>query len=258
MMSGTIAALLPHATSSGPLRNHELREHCERLIQDMKDPYFCAIITYLAVGDWADVLKEESIPLRERLAIALQFLDDKALTIYFRHVIELAVAKGNIDGLIVTGLTNRGMDILQNYINNTGDVQTAAILGSYVSPHRIRDSRVIRWLETYRDMLDGFKLHHPRVLFDIERGQILTEAMQNGDIPPMELVPKQVMIRCNYCNKPVVPEEEMGLVEQAKWKVRNLILLEFVCIPWLTFMLIYSQRRAQIVRELCRGVLFVC
>ncbi|KAF5346773.1 hypothetical protein D9756_010433 [Leucocoprinus leucothites] len=200
------------------LRNHELREHCERLIKDMKDPYFCAIITYLAVGDWADVLKEESIPLRERLAIALQFLDDKALTIYLRHIVELAVVKGNIDGLIVTGLTNRCMDILQSYINHTGDVQTAAILGSYVSPHRIRDSRVIRWLETYRDMLDGFKLHHPRVLFDIERGQILTEAMQNGDIPPMDLVPKQVMIRCNYCNKPVVPEEELGLAEQAKWK----------------------------------------
>ncbi|KXN85842.1 SEH-associated protein 4 [Leucoagaricus sp. SymC.cos] len=186
MMSGTIAALIPHASSGGPLRNHELREHCERLIKDIKDPYFCAIITYLAVGDWADVLREESIPLRERLAIALQFLDDKALTIYLRHVVELAVIKGTTDGLIVTGLTNRGMDILQSYINNTGDVQTAAILGS--------------------------------VLFDIERGQILTEAMQSGDIPPMELVPKQIMIRCNYCSKPVVPEEDLQLVEQAKWK----------------------------------------
>lgn len=220
-MSGTIAALLPHGINNAPIRNHELREHCERLIKDMKDPYFCAILTYLAVGDWADVLKEESIPLRERLAIALQFLDDKALTVYFRHVIELAVSKGNIDGLIVTGLTNRGMDILQSYINNTGDIQTAAILGSYVSPHRIRDSRVIRWLETYRDMLDGFKLHHTRVLFDIERGQILTDAMHNGDIPHMELVPKQMMIRCHYCNKPVVPEEELGLAEQAKWKVSS-------------------------------------
>lgn len=221
MMSGTIAALIPHGTGSVPLKNHELREHCERLIKDIKDPYFCAIITYLAVGDWADVLKEESIPLRERLAIALQFLDDKALTVYLRHIVELAASKGTVDGLIVTGLTHRGMDILQNHVNNTGDVQTAAILGSYVSPHRIRDSRVIRWLETYRDMLDGFKLHHPRVLFDIERGQILTEAMHNGDIPPMELVPKQVMIKCNYCNKPVVPGE-LGLAEQTRWKVSSL------------------------------------
>jgi len=221
MMSGTIAALIPHATGGGSHRNHELREHCERLVKDMKDPYFCAIITYLAVGDWADVLEEENIPLRERLAIALQFLDDKALTIYLRRITELAVVKGSIDSLIVTGLTNRGMNILQSYINNTGDVQTAAILGSYVSPHKIRDSRVIKWLETYRDMLDRFKLHTSRVLFDIERGQILTEAMQNGDIPPMELVPKQVMIKCNYCGEPVVPEEELGLVGQAKWRVRK-------------------------------------
>ncbi|KAF7782973.1 hypothetical protein Agabi119p4_2349 [Agaricus bisporus var. burnettii] len=218
IMSGTIAALLPHGTHSGPIRNHELREHCERLLRDLKDPYFSAILTYLTVGDWADVVKEENIPLRERLAMALQFLDDKALSAYLRRVIEHAVSKGDIDGLIVTGLTRRGMDILQTYINNTGDIQTAAILGSYVSPHRIRDPRVIRWLETYRDMLDGFKLHHPRVLFDIERGQILTEAMQNGDIPPMDLVPKQIMIRCNYCNKPVVPEEELLPSEQAKWK----------------------------------------
>lgn len=219
IMSGAIAALLPHGTHNGPIRNHELREHCERLLKDLKDPYFNAILTYLTVGDWADVVKEENIPLRERLAMALQFLDDKALTVFLRCVIEHAVSNGDIDGLIVTGLTRRGMDILQTYINNTGDIQTAAILGSYVSPHRVRDPRAIRWLETYRDMLDGFKLHHPRVLFDIERGQILTEAMQNGDIPPMDLVPKQIMIRCNYCNKPVVPEEELLLSEQAKWKV---------------------------------------
>jgi hypothetical protein len=223
MMSGTIAALIPHGASATPSRNHDLREHCERIIQDMKDPYFCAILTYLAVGDWADVLKEDNIPLRERLAIALQFLEDKPLTTYLRQTIEHAIDKGDINGLIVTGLTKSGIDILQKYVDISGDVQTAAILGSYVCPHRIRDCRVVRWLETYRDMLDGFKLHHQRVMFDIERGQILTEAMQNGDIPPMELVPKQILIRCNYCNKAVVPAGPLELAAQVKWKVSVLV-----------------------------------
>jgi hypothetical protein len=94
------------------------------------------------------------------------------------------------------------MRVIQSYLDHTGDVQSAAILSSYVCPHRFKDKRAERWLESYRDLLDGFKLHHLRVGFDIERGQILHEAAQNGnDIG--EWAPKQILIRCHYCNKAV-------------------------------------------------------
>lgn len=108
MMSGTLAAL-----SSQNSRSNELREHCEHLIVKIQDPYFRAMLTHLTLGDWSDVLDEEILPFRERLAIAFQFLDDKTLTSYLRRCTERARAAGDIDAILVTGLTKSGIDILQ-------------------------------------------------------------------------------------------------------------------------------------------------
>lgn len=202
-MSGTLAALIPHGSGSSS-KNIELRDHCERLIVRLQDPYFRAMLTHLTLGDWSEVLEEEALPFRERLAIAFQFLDDTTLTSYLRRTTERSAARGDIDGIIVTGLTKSGMDILQSYVDRTGDVQTATILSTYVCPSKFADSRPGRWLDAYRDLLDGFKLYHHRVNLDIERGQIIQEAVQNSDLPPQyEWAPRQVLIRCHYCSKAI-------------------------------------------------------
>jgi hypothetical protein len=204
MMSGTVAALIPHGPNNS-IESLELRQHCERLIVRLEDPYFRAMLTHLTLGDWSEVLEEEALPFRERLAIAFQFLDDKAVSSYLRRSIESSSNRGEIEGLIVTGLTPSGMDILQSYVDRTGDIQTAAILSSYVSPSKFSDPRVDRWLEAYRDLLDGFKLWHHRVKFDVEHGKVLHDAVQDGDATSFEWAPRQILIRCNYCNMSINP-----------------------------------------------------
>lgn len=200
-MTGTLAALVP----GGP-KSSDLHEHTERLIVRVQDPYFRAMLTQMISKDWSEVLDEEALPLRERLAIAFQFLEDKALSQYLHRTAEGACASGDIEGLIITGLTPSGMDILQTYVDRTGDVQTAAILSSYACPARFQDARAERWLEAYRELLDGFKLFHLRVNFDIARGRILQEAVENGDLPStFEWAPRQILIRCNYCSKSMNP-----------------------------------------------------
>ncbi|KAF9227102.1 WD40 repeat-like protein [Gyrodon lividus] len=200
LMTGTLAALIPGSSTS-----NELRDHSERLIVRLQDPYFRAMLTQLTSKDWSEVLEEEALPLRERLAIAFQFLEDRALSLYLHRTAERASTRGDIEGLVITGLTPAGMDILQNYVDRTGDIQSAAILSSYVCPAKFSDMRAERWLEAYRNLLDGFRLFHHRVSFDIDRGQILQEAVQNGDLPPFEWAPRHILIRCNYCSKPVNP-----------------------------------------------------
>ena len=196
MMSGTLAALVP--TGSGGLaRSSDLREQCERLIVRLQDPYFRAMLAPLASGDWSEVPEEESLPLRERLATAFQSVENKALTSYLRRTAERAGSRGDIGGLIFTGFTPAGMNILQNYVDRTGDIQTAAILSSYVCPARFSDIRVDHWLEAHRDLLDGF---NHRVAFDIDRGQ---EVIHNGDVAPFEWALRQIIIRCNYCSKAI-------------------------------------------------------
>ncbi|KAI0949126.1 hypothetical protein AcW1_008824 [Taiwanofungus camphoratus] len=203
MMSGMLAALTPSASVP---ENNALIEHCELLKVRLQDPYLRAMLTYLTVKDWRDVLDEDMLPLRESLAIAFQFLDDKALSSYLCRVIDDCSHSlhGYIEGIIVTGVTASGMDILQAYVDRTGDIQTAAILSS-LSATRARDGRAGRWLEAYRDLLDGWKLFHYRCQFDIDRGRILQDAIQHEEIAPFEWAPRQILIRCNYCNKAMDP-----------------------------------------------------
>ena len=242
MLSGTIAALLQ---SSTPSRNHDLQVHYERLIEKLQDPHERIMLSYIVFNDWTDVLEEEQLPLRERLAIALRFLDDKELTTYLRRIAEDCRSKGRIEGLIVTGLTATGLDLLQAYVDMTGDVQTAALLSSYVCPGRIKDARAERWLDAYRDLLDEWKLFHHRCQLDIDRGKILQEGMLNGDFAPMEWVKKQFLIRCNFCNKVVntqqyqrpqepiaIQRRRVSICHGSSSKFLNNDVLQAAACPW--------------------------
>ena len=243
MMSGTLAALLPSiisSTSSPSAKNSDLKMHCERLIRRLQDPYFRALLIHLTSGDWSNILEEESLPFRERLAIAFQFLEDRALSSYLKRSVEQATVKGSVESLMLTGLRCRaGMDIIQAYVDKTSDVQTAAMLSALTWPSYYAqqqtpivaslmerhgylgytagqnlDFRPEKWVEAYRDMLDGFSLFHCRAYFDIERGQVMNNAIQNGEIVMGhgggsgelgvgEWVPIQILIRCRYCGKNV-------------------------------------------------------
>lgn len=202
-MSGMLAALNPSA--GGGLKNSELRDHCERLIVRLQDPYLRAMLTHLTVADdWTEVLQEEALPLRERLAIAFQFLSDKELTAYLRRIVDRGAHDGDIETIIVAGLTPQGMDVLQTYLDTSGDVQSVALLAS-LNPARARDKRVERWLDTYRDLLDQWKLFHYRCQLDIDRGRILSDAIQQGELMPFRWTKPQIILRCNFCNKPLMP-----------------------------------------------------
>ncbi|EKM54852.1 uncharacterized protein PHACADRAFT_29989 [Phanerochaete carnosa HHB-10118-sp] len=203
MMSGMLAALA--AFGSSGVRNVELRETCERLVVRLQDPYLRAILSHLtSTDDWDEVLGEDLLPLRERLAIALQFLNDKELTAYLRRVLDRCIHDGDIEGLIVSGLTSQGMDILQTFLDASADIQTVSLLTS-LNPARAQEGRTERWLGAYRDLLDEWKLFHHRCQFDIDRGRILNDAIQSGEIQPFRFTPPQMILRCNYCNKHLTP-----------------------------------------------------
>jgi hypothetical protein len=57
------------------------------------------------------------------------------------------ISEGDTEGLILTGLSTRGMDLLERMVNRYGDVQTAALLVAFVVPRRLQDSRAEEWIE---------------------------------------------------------------------------------------------------------------
>ncbi|KAJ3724673.1 hypothetical protein C8R42DRAFT_662481 [Lentinula raphanica] len=244
MMSGVVAALAPFAsaTLTSPRLSSKislpstLREHYDILINKLQDSYLRALLSHLIAissadtpsGEhWLEILREEDLlPFYERLALAFCFLDDTALTTYLRRCREHALSNkgGDVDALVVTGLgTSEGRQVISLWLDRLGDVQSAALLGwtglgsgrprsSQLTPDSndasypfVVDPRVNRWVETYRDFLDSIRLFHCRVEFDIERGETLQLAMKQR---VTNLAPRQILIRCNYCNKIVAPSTQ--------------------------------------------------
>ncbi|CDH56705.1 wd repeat protein ybl104c [Lichtheimia corymbifera JMRC:FSU:9682] len=190
LMSAVLAGFQPDS----PNENPTWRQLCESLSLDMEDqPYLRAIFAYISSNDWFRVLNEPNLSLKERVSVALRVLQDDQLTQYLNKLTEQLIREGDVEGVLLTGLTSRAVDLLEQTVNRYGDVQTASLVMSFVVPRRFKDKRVEDWIESYRALLDRWQLWHPRAKFDIQRGQRMNNAS--------EVAPPQVYVRCTYCSQ---------------------------------------------------------
>jgi len=187
LMSAVLAGYQANRESVNPT----WQELCKSLSEDMVDrPYLKAIFAYIASNDWSVILNMKELPLCERMAVALRILEDEELTNYITTTADELIQDGDIEGVVVTGLTSKGIDLFEKAIDRYGDIQTASLVLSFVMPKRFRDRRVDDWVEVYRSLLDRWQLWHDRANFDIERGKRMNSS---------EIAAPQVYVRCNYC-----------------------------------------------------------
>lgn len=178
--------------------NSPWNDQCRKLALELDHPYLRAIFAFIADNDWWDVLDEHALPLRERLGIAIRFLSDKDLHVYLRRVADTVVARGELEGLVLTGLTPRGIDLLQLYVDRTSDVQTAALIALYAVPRYFRDPRVDHWTDCYRQLLNLWGMFKARARFDVARTKL---ARTGNGAPALRPAPRQVYLQCTRCNK---------------------------------------------------------
>lgn len=153
-------------------------------------------------------LIEEELQLVDRLGFACRYLPDSDLLYYLDRVSETALAAGDIAGMIVEGSGEGGIGVLGTYVDRTADVQSACILQSVIiaaMPPSSQELRVLRshartavWLESYRELLDRWKLWLHRARFDVDRGK----AMRQPNAPA------QIYVRCTFCNTSVMPSRK--------------------------------------------------
>ena len=62
-------------------------------------------------------------------------------------MLDTVTTDGDIEGLMVTGLYTQGMNLLEKYVDRTGDVQSAAFIASFVMPRKVQDARCEEWIE---------------------------------------------------------------------------------------------------------------
>ncbi|XP_026738922.1 GATOR complex protein MIOS isoform X1 [Trichoplusia ni] len=186
----------------------------------LPDPYLRALLRFLAASapahphhhpppahhpDLAAVLNETEMRLEDRVAFACIFLPDAKLHEYIRQTCDTLLDQGDLSGILLTGVSPEGISLLQRWVENTGDVQSAALLAARcATPELLRDPRVLHWLDSYRDILDGWQLWWARCALDT---WVMAGAGGGdwgaGGAGGAGAVPRHVCVACTYCGKSV-------------------------------------------------------
>ncbi|XP_005999519.1 GATOR2 complex protein MIOS isoform X3 [Latimeria chalumnae] len=177
-------------------KNSLWREMCSTLRLQLNNPYLCIMFAFLTSepGSYDGVLYESSVAVRDRVAFACMFLSDSQLIRYIDKLMNEMKEAGNLEGILLTGLTKDGVDLMESYVDRTGDVQTASFCMLQGSPGDVvKDTRVQNWIENYRNLLDVWRFWHKRAEFDIHRSKL------DPSYKPLA----QAFVSCNFCGKSI-------------------------------------------------------
>jgi WD repeat-containing protein mio len=103
--------------------------------------------------------------------------------------------RGDLRGIILSGITNEGLDLFERYIEETSDVQTISLILLRALPNQIcHTPRAKLWIDNYRQLLDCWRLWNVRARFDME--------WYNSHLH-LEEPKQQIFVSCNYCGHPI-------------------------------------------------------
>ncbi|KAF5019366.1 hypothetical protein F66182_8634 [Fusarium sp. NRRL 66182] len=168
----------------------------DEAVASKTDPYLRAISSLIATGDWTAIANQLSLPLSDRVYVAVRNFDDDYLTKWLNEQVTLAIADGDIEGIVLTGITEPMVDIFARYIQKFHDVQTATLVLSICAPRYIDDIRCRAWRNAYRAHLQRHKLFFQRTKFDVES----TKRSKRDGVPKLKPPSRQIALRCVFCD----------------------------------------------------------
>ena len=181
----------------------EWSETVSALAEELTDPYARAILALVRSGGYEAVIAEESLPLKYRVGVALRWLSDSTLTSYISKATKDAIAAGDVEGVILTGIgTSDVVELMGNYIRKFGDLQTAVLALSITVPRYVDDQVSLRkfynWRESYRSQINSWGLKYDRVRFDIASQRLAVDHTGKKLIEPAK---PQIALVCGYCSQ---------------------------------------------------------
>ncbi|KAL0488654.1 SEA/GATOR complex protein [Acrasis kona] len=191
--NATNQLLPPSSTSSSPeLDDHEDLDHLD-----------------LHHHSLSCVLQEHSISLNDRIAFASIYLNDDDLNKYLYDMTEKYTKNGSLEGILLTGIDQSGIQLMQSYVDRTGDVQLASLTmkqqqqpSPSPSPSPPSCSSLAdKWLEEYRDLLDRWQMFEERALLDCSIANRLHEHNDNTLTIPKSAM---VSVKCAFCDQALV------------------------------------------------------
>ena len=189
------------STISGIQPQQQMKQLCLRMSEHVTDNYSAAALIFLAGNEHLHRI----LPLlntSDRIGFACRFLSDSELTKFLESELERGKEQGDLDVMLISGLTERGIDILSKYLSKTGDIQTVALLSALQCEDSI-NARTENWIEQYRETLNQLQLWYARCRFDIEKGTRSKET-------------KNKSIRCYYCGSSLALPDMMKALSVKK------------------------------------------
>ncbi len=142
------------------------------------------------------VLNEDGLQPTDRVAFACLYLPDEKLSEYINQKWHYAKSNGDISSIYLSGCSSsEAIDLLQQYVDLTGDVQTASwIVVDYMPGELASTSDGPReWVACYRNLLTYWNMFMERAAFD-------NACFVSKVVNP---VVQQVYVSCNFCAKPI-------------------------------------------------------
>ncbi|KAK8221388.1 WD40-repeat-containing domain protein [Phyllosticta capitalensis] len=176
--------------------NSEQRELCQWMVEETEEPYLKALLQYFITGDWETVVKMEELALIDRTGVALKYLDDERLSHFVKTTYASVRETGDIEGIVLTGLAERAMDLFSEYIARFGDLQTAVLAMARTNPLYISDPRWDYWRDLYFMQTQAWRCFIERTRFIVAHNRTATTREAICLNRPF---PRQITIRCNHC-----------------------------------------------------------
>ncbi|KAF2261695.1 hypothetical protein CC78DRAFT_619151 [Lojkania enalia] len=178
--------------------SEDQRSMCAWMADTTEDPYLKGLLAYFISGDWYSVVEMTQLSLTDRVGIALKYLSDEKLTHFLQLTAAETIAYGNIEGLLLTGLTDRAMDLFERYIAKFGDIQSAVLILSRACPLYIQDTRWPLWKDIYLNQMQTWRTFLERTRYIKEHNLLAVTREGRSTNKPSS---PSLAIRCPNCQQ---------------------------------------------------------
>lgn len=115
----------------------------------------------------------EKLAFPDNLAFACMFFSDDMLRKTCKSLIEAYKLKGDLNGVVISGFNQHGMDIMEAFLTNTADIQTVGLLSIFAKSSGSMSTKLNTWLESYKSKLNSLELWNFRAKLEIDECRML-------------------------------------------------------------------------------------
>jgi hypothetical protein len=191
--------------------NEDQRHMCSWMADVTDEPYLKGLLAYFISGDWRSVVEMTQLSLADRVGVALKYLPDEQLTLFLKLAAVKCVNKGSIEGLLLTGLTERAMDLFENYISRYGDLQSTVLILSRACPLFIQDDRWPIWKDMYLNQMQVWRAFLERTHYVKEHNLLCVSREGRSLNKPSS---PSLAIRCHNCQQNLALRKEPKTAKQ--------------------------------------------